>query len=813
MRIFQTNTNDIVARWSLLAAFLLSCSAAMQAQTATNLAGQFQFVSANFQTSESESTISDPSQDRSIPGALITVVRLKGSQGKMLVDFATLTNGTAKPDKDFVATNGTLVFDDFQMSASFILQIKDNSVTNDNKTVKMVLSNPRPAPDEDQSLTASLGSVTNATLTILDNDTGFNFDRLNYRVNENGGSITLKVILPEGGADGTSVDYRAEKITTPMPGSDVATPDVDFTAASGTLNFGQGVTEQTIQLMITDDSDLEFNEDFQVTLLNSTAKISVAVTNLTIETNDTGGFVTNSVVETNDVPLPLGKVNVATITILPDDTPPGGADPEYNPEMSKVTSPPYNPTPGANNTVYALEIQPDGKAIIGGDFTAVNAVTRNRVARLNSDGSLDTEFKIGTGADGSVAAVQIQVDGKILIGGGFTSFNGLTRYSLARLNDNGSLDAAFNPGTGINGPVRAMAVTDQNQVIIGGDFTEINGISRNAIARLNPDGTLDATFDPGSGVNGTVYAVAAQSDGRLVIGGDFTLVNGLNFNSIARLNSDGSVDPNFNPGSGADGAVYALLVRQATTMTTSADSAMGNSSTNVIPTGDSTGTLALNYQFLFDTNTMTTNSLRVYYETNLIQDTTIVVSTNSNTSGSFSVDFGPGQSNEVTIVVNEGFTNSSSWHYTVTITTAQAEAGKIILGGDFNSIDLQPRGGIAQLNSDGSLDNDYDPGQGVNNAVYSLAFSQKMQVYLGGAFTTVNGTRRVGIARLLSDGKVDTSFLDTTFNQYAGLVSFTTLDPNRFVNAIGVQTNGDLIIGGDFKMLGAKPSANTISDS
>src|SRR5262245_39430326 len=96
-----------------------------------------------------------------------------------------------------------------------------------------------------------------------------------------------------------------------------------------------------------------------------------------------------------------------------------------------------------NNWVWAVVVQPDGKILIAGDFTSVHGVPRNRIARLLSDGSLDTSFDPGSGADTTVNCMALQSDGKILIGGSFSSINGTSRSHFARLNSNGSLDTGF----------------------------------------------------------------------------------------------------------------------------------------------------------------------------------------------------------------------------------------------------------------------------------------------------------------------------------------------------------------------------------
>src|SRR4030095_73808 len=166
---------------------------------------------------------------------------------------------------------------------------------------------------------------------------------------------------------------------------------------------------------------------------------------------------------------------------------------------------------GANGSVFTLAVQADGKILIGGDFTSFNGTSRNRFARLNSDGTLDTAFlSTGTGANDQVFALALQSDGKVLIGGFFTTVNNTTRNRIARLNSDGTLDTTFlATAAGANYSVRAIAVQSDGRVMIGGEFGNYNGAYRGNIARLKPDSSLDETFiNFNSGANGRVSAIA-----------------------------------------------------------------------------------------------------------------------------------------------------------------------------------------------------------------------------------------------------------------------------------------------------------------
>src|SRR5690606_5337296 len=198
--------------------------------------------------------------------------------------------------------------------------------------------------------------------------------------------------------------------------------------------------------------------------------------------------------------------------------------------------------PEFNDYVQSVILQPDGKILVGGNFTTFNGTAQNRIARLNSDGTLDTSFNIGTGFNEWVRRITLQPDGKILVGGGFTAFNGTAQNSLVRLNSDGTLDTSFNLGGGFDNVVTPITLQPDGKILVGGSFTTFNGTAQNRIARLNSDGTLDTSFNIGTGFNSFVPSIALQPDGKILVGGNFTVFNGTTQNRITRLNSDGTLD-------------------------------------------------------------------------------------------------------------------------------------------------------------------------------------------------------------------------------------------------------------------------------
>jgi uncharacterized delta-60 repeat protein len=222
----------------------------------------------------------------------------------------------------------------------------------------------------------------------------------------------------------------------------------------------------------------------------------------------------------------------------------------------------FDPGSGASNVVFSIALQPDGKILIGGDFGNYNGSSRNHIARLNTDGTLDTTFNPGQEVDDFVLSIAPLPDGKILIGGAFDYYSGTASNYISRLNTDGSWDTSFiQAGTGLSNTIVTIAVQPDEKILVGGAFTQYNSTARNRIARLNANGSLDTTFDPGSGANGLVRSIVLQPDGKVLIGGSFTQYNNTSRNRIARLNANGSLDITFDPGSGANNQISKVALQ------------------------------------------------------------------------------------------------------------------------------------------------------------------------------------------------------------------------------------------------------------
>ena len=455
--------------------------------------------------------------------------------------------------------------------------------------------------------------------------------------------------------------------------------------------------------------------------------------------------------------------------------------------------------PNANGLVRAAVVQPDGKILIGGDFTTLAPngrlpVTRNYIARLNTDGTVDPTFN--PSANSSVQAIALQPNGKIILGGDFNAFapNGgasINRGNLVRFNADGTLDSTFDPRA--NGSVHAISVQADGAVVIGGEFQQFNPgggatVLRNRIARLNPNGTLDTTFDPKA--NNAVETLAVQSDGRILMGGRFTTLapNGgatVTRNYVARLNVDGTLDAAFNPN--PDSILGGIAVQPDGTIL------IGGAFSALTPNGGSL--IARNHLARLNadgTVDVAFNPNVNSFVRNIIwqPDGKILIGggfTSLAPNGGVSVPrkyiarLNPDGTLDPGVDANP---NDQVWAIAV------QPDGKIIVGGAFyaaNSFRGQTRNRIARLEKDGRLDQSLNLNLNtVGTSVTAIAIQPDGKILIGGAFNTVLGVARKNIARLNSDGT-----LDTTFNT----------GTNGYVSAIAVQPDGKILIGGEFTIL------------
>jgi uncharacterized delta-60 repeat protein len=219
---------------------------------------------------------------------------------------------------------------------------------------------------------------------------------------------------------------------------------------------------------------------------------------------------------------------------------------------------------GFNNfpfTPTRIALQDDGKTIYIGQFTTYQGTTRNRIARLNTDGSLDTTFNVGTGFNSYTTGAFLDNNGKIYVIGNFTSYNGNTgRVRIIRLNSDGSIDSGFNAGGGFTGagavPID-LVVDSDNNIYVTGYFTTYKGESgNNRIIKILENGEKDTSFNTGSGLNSgnQPSRIYITSDNKVFVIGFFTEYNGQPANKMVKLNTNGTIDTSFqSQGTGFNG--------------------------------------------------------------------------------------------------------------------------------------------------------------------------------------------------------------------------------------------------------------------
>ena len=435
--------------------------------------------------------------------------------------------------------------------------------------------------------------------------------------------------------------------------------------------------------------------------------------------------------------------------------------------------------PNANGAIRAVVVQPDGKILLGGDFTTLSpnggaAVTRNHIARLNPDGTLDTAFN--PDANNNVFSIAMQADGRILVAGYFTSIGGQTRNRIARLDaTTGSADS-FAPN--VNEAVLSIAVQVDGKILAAGYFTTIGGQTRNYIARLDATSGVPDSFNPNA--NNTIRAIAVQVDGRILAGGDFGSIGGQARNRIARLDATTGLADSFDPN--ADNLVLAIAVQADGKILVGGEFfSIGGQTRNRIARLDATTGLADSFD---------PSANNVVYSIALQADGKILVGGVFNGVNSVG---GQARNRIARLDATTGLADSFDPNANSSVISIAIQSdGKILAGGVFDSIGGNLRHNIARLETDGRIDQTLDL-SATGNGILVTAVQPDGKILIGGGFTTVLGVARNKIARLNTDGT-----LDTAFNPNAS-------GPSAYVDSIALQTDGKILAGGTFNSIGGKP--------
>jgi len=428
-----------------------------------------------------------------------------------------------------------------------------------------------------------------------------------------------------------------------------------------------------------------------------------------------------------------------------------------------------------NGQTNCIAIQSDGKSIIAGTFTAYNAITgRDRLIRLNADGSTDTAF-CANASDGSkfnaeINAIEVQSDGKILVGGFFTSYGGTaTRDYFIRLNADGTLDTTFcvnaTDGTKFSNRVKAIAVRSDGSILVGGAFTSYPGVGgqRSKLVQLLSTGVVDETgfnsaASDGGKFNATVEKIVIQSDGNILVGGTFTSYNTVfNRSYLVRLTSAGALDTAFC-NNAVDGGKFGSTVY---------DIAVQSDGAILV------GGVFLSYP---GTPTPTNRNYLIRLSSAGVVDNTFCV--NATDGGKF-----------------------SSTVYSITLQTD----GSILVGGDFTSYPgATNRNRLIKLSSNGVVDSAFcinaSDGAKFTSIVYKVAVQSDGAILVGGSFVNYAGTpNRSILIRMLSSGIVDVPFCINSSDgrKFGGVVS-----------CIVVQPDGKILIGGGISNYGGTTGRN-----
>ena len=411
---------------------------------------------------------------------------------------------------------------------------------------------------------------------------------------------------------------------------------------------------------------------------------------------------------------------LATIVRLNSD---GNIDNGFNLVSTQIGYCSQSPMP-----VIKFTIQQDGKIIINreGSSCSGSSFLFNGISRLNNDGSIDFTFNNGGLFNGKVNAIALQSDGKLLIGGDFTIFDGSVVNYIIRLNQDYSRDLSFNTGLGFNLYVSDIVLQPDGKILVGGNFLKYNNIDANKLIRLNEDGTVDTTFNTSlSTVEGKIHTLCLQDDGKILVGGQFSKYydsfGGTSIgDGIVRLNSDSRIDNSFTVGTyGFTGVVNDIVISSDGSKIYVGGVFSRYSCCGFYPTNSS--------------NFITLNSDASIYRTMSGITTPInCLALESNGEILIGSDFGLSRLG----ISNNAFSYTTPVQGKVNTIVVQAD-NKIVIGGNFTKVNgIQLNNRIARLKSNGILDQDFDCNNSFDGIVQKIIINNSGNIFVGGDFTS-----------------------------------------------------------------------------
>ena len=530
--------------------------------------------------------------------------------------------------------------------------------------------------------------------------------------------------------------------------------------------------------------------------------------------------------------LLLLGLSLLVVPLLPQPTGAQALDPTFAPPTGLYTS----------GTVYSMAVQQaDGKRVVSGSFTRVNNTQVGSLARLDAAGKLDTDFAQKVGVARNAYLVQALPSGQYLVGGsspeGITA-GGLTRPALLRLNANGTADATFNAGTGpVNGAateqLNTVAGQPDGKVLVGGAFTSFSGQRAGDLVRLTATGALDAAFNAnlGTGFDRQVNTVVVQPDGKILVGGTFGTFNGRPTDPLLRLNADGTLDTTFLSGLPflVTNNVASLLVQpDGKILVTGALGGVGIMRLTATGYPDTS--------FVAPTYANTYASYSLNNNLQLQPDGKIIFFSTLGTLSTGMVDF-IARLNPDGSVDNSFAAESNSVSNYVSAIGLQRDGSLWVAGGfDFPN---SRQATLGRLSSTGAVDATFTPKFQNPGFVAALALLADGQLLAGGYFSEFNGVPAHNVVRLSATGTPDAAFANAvpaTLYPVTALAlqadgrllvgtndgvkrllpdgspdaSYSTSTASNNVYQLAVQPDGKVLALGDFYNIASSPSTHLI---
>jgi hypothetical protein len=689
-------------------------------------------------------------------GTAVVTIRRWGDTNQAATAWIETVGGTATAVGadgvgDYVSTNALLRFGPGEWLREFGVTLVDDPEAEEPETVVLALS-------QGTGL-FPLGGQNVATLTILDDDALITTGTNSPVGIESDGDV--RVVLERSGpvADALVLEYQTRDIT--------AIEGEDYVGASGVVEFEVGQRSAELRIVLLDDTVIEGDEAFVLDLFavggRRVAEIGVGIADDDCsvrfladrtEVDEDAGVIEVAVVRDGSAVNPIrvdyttvggtareGLDYVRTAGVLEfrgnrfEVLTNGTGEVEFRPGETNlwITVPILNDVEGERDEEFGVALLQVRSGLLsgGGDFVTLGSLTNTTVVIRDNEapGRVDEQFQPGLGADASVRALALQSDGKVLVGGDFGVFDGVVSPRLARLHADGILDRSFNVGRGFDGSVLAVAEVDDGRILVGGVFTTVDGGSVSNLVRLEPDGTRSAAG--ALNADGPVRAIVVGGDG-IYVGGGFRRVGGVQRHGVARLLSGGQMDPGFEVAGSGVPDVRALAESEGGGVWVGGR--FGNwagSGVGYLVRLDGSGAL----------------------------DRTQPATAGPN---------GPVEA------------------------LARSADGSVYLGGTFTAVGGVPRSGVARWLAGGGLDASFDPGSGMVGAVLGLAVDREARAVAAGGFGVFAGVDVGRFVRMTSDGSLDDMF-------------FRGVGANDVVRAVALQPDGAILLGGDFTAFNGRP--------